>query len=42
MNNTAYIALGSNIGKKETYLKEAVKKLHEHPEVQVAINLIDI
>ncbi|MEH7803164.1 MULTISPECIES: 2-amino-4-hydroxy-6-hydroxymethyldihydropteridine diphosphokinase [Bacillus] len=35
MNNTAYIALGSNIGKKETYLKEAVKKLHEHPEVQV-------
>ena len=35
MNNTAYIALGSNIGKKETYLKEAVKKLHEHPGVQV-------
>ncbi|MCY7432837.1 2-amino-4-hydroxy-6-hydroxymethyldihydropteridine diphosphokinase [Bacillus safensis] len=37
MNNTAYIALGSNIGKKETYLKEAVKKLHEHPEVQVEL-----
>ncbi|PRR87645.1 MULTISPECIES: 2-amino-4-hydroxy-6-hydroxymethyldihydropteridine diphosphokinase [unclassified Bacillus (in: firmicutes)] len=37
MNNTAYIALGSNIGKKETYLKEAVKKLHEHPEVQVKL-----
>ncbi|CUB24031.1 2-amino-4-hydroxy-6-hydroxymethyldihydropteridinepyrophosphokinase [Bacillus safensis] len=37
MNNTAYIALGSNIGKKETYLKEAVKKLQEHPEVQVAL-----
>ncbi|WLP59777.1 2-amino-4-hydroxy-6-hydroxymethyldihydropteridine diphosphokinase [Bacillus pumilus] len=35
MNNTAYIALGSNIGKKETYLKEAVKKLHKHPDVQV-------
>lgn len=35
MNNTAYIALGSNIGKKETYLKEAVKKLYEHPDVQV-------
>ncbi|MFF2416567.1 2-amino-4-hydroxy-6-hydroxymethyldihydropteridine diphosphokinase [Bacillus safensis] len=37
MNNTAYIALGSNIGKKEIYLKEAVKKLHEHPEVQVEL-----
>lgn len=37
MNNTAYIALGSNIGKKETYLKEAVKRLHEHPEVQVEL-----
>ncbi|QRY36415.1 2-amino-4-hydroxy-6-hydroxymethyldihydropteridine diphosphokinase [Bacillus sp. PDNC022] len=37
MNNTAYIALGSNIGKKETYLREAVKKLHEHPEVQVEL-----
>ena len=37
MNNTAYIALGSNIGKKETYLKEAVRKLHEHPEVQVEL-----
>ena len=37
MNNTAYIALGSNIGKKETYLKEAVKKLQEHPEVQVEL-----
>ncbi|MGG1862538.1 2-amino-4-hydroxy-6-hydroxymethyldihydropteridine diphosphokinase [Bacillus safensis] len=37
MNNTAYIALGSNIGKKETYLKEAVKKLHEHPEIQVEL-----
>ena len=37
MNNIAYIALGSNIGKKETYLKEAVKKLHEHPEVQVEL-----
>lgn len=37
MNNTAYIALGSNIGKKETYLKEAIKKLHEHPEVQVEL-----
>ncbi|AOZ88590.1 2-amino-4-hydroxy-6-hydroxymethyldihydropteridine diphosphokinase [Bacillus xiamenensis] len=37
MNNTAYIALGSNIGKKETYLKEAVKKLHEHPDVQVEL-----
>ncbi|MEB2359623.1 2-amino-4-hydroxy-6-hydroxymethyldihydropteridine diphosphokinase [Bacillus pumilus] len=35
MNNTAYIALGSNIGKKETYLTEAVKKLHKHPDVQV-------
>lgn len=35
MNNTAYIALGSNIGKKETYLKEAVKKLYEHSDVQV-------
>ncbi|MGE6632296.1 2-amino-4-hydroxy-6-hydroxymethyldihydropteridine diphosphokinase [Bacillus sp. NPDC077027] len=35
MSNTAYIALGSNIGKKETYLKEAVKRLHQHPEVQV-------
>ncbi|MCY8144599.1 2-amino-4-hydroxy-6-hydroxymethyldihydropteridine diphosphokinase [Bacillus haynesii] len=35
MNNTAYIALGSNIGRREEYLKKAVSLLHHHPSVQV-------
>ncbi|MFS0836407.1 2-amino-4-hydroxy-6-hydroxymethyldihydropteridine diphosphokinase [Paenibacillus sp. 1P03SA] len=32
---TAYIALGSNIGDREWYLTEALKKLDEHPHIQV-------
>lgn len=35
MNNTAYIALGSNIGRREEYLKKAVSLLHQHPSVEV-------
>ncbi|PJZ02330.1 2-amino-4-hydroxy-6-hydroxymethyldihydropteridine diphosphokinase [Bacillus vallismortis] len=35
MNNIAYIALGSNIGDKETYLRRAVTLLHQHDEVTV-------
>ncbi|MEX3914524.1 2-amino-4-hydroxy-6-hydroxymethyldihydropteridine diphosphokinase [Bacillus paralicheniformis] len=35
MNNSAYIALGSNIGQREEYLKKAVSLLHQHPSVQV-------
>ncbi|MCO4852281.1 2-amino-4-hydroxy-6-hydroxymethyldihydropteridine diphosphokinase [Bacillus vallismortis] len=35
MNNIAYIALGSNIGDKETYLRRAVTLLHQHDAVTV-------
>lgn len=35
MNNIAYIALGSNIGDRETYLRQAVASLHQHAAVTV-------
>ncbi|KYD05599.1 2-amino-4-hydroxy-6-hydroxymethyldihydropteridine diphosphokinase [Bacillus atrophaeus] len=35
MNNTAYIALGSNIGDRESYLRQAVVLLHQHEAVTV-------
>lgn len=35
MKHTAYIALGSNIGSREEYLKKAVALLHQHPSVTV-------
>lgn len=35
MWHTAYIALGSNMGDKEAYIKEAVRKLDEHRECKV-------
>ena len=35
MTHTAYIALGSNIGQREEYLKKAVALLHQHPYVTV-------
>lgn len=35
MWHTAYIALGSNMGDKEAYIKEAVRKLNEHRECKV-------
>ncbi|MCY7783544.1 MULTISPECIES: 2-amino-4-hydroxy-6-hydroxymethyldihydropteridine diphosphokinase [unclassified Bacillus (in: firmicutes)] len=35
MNNIAYIALGSNIGDRETYLRQAVALLHQHDAVMV-------
>jgi 2-amino-4-hydroxy-6-hydroxymethyldihydropteridine diphosphokinase len=33
--NEAYIALGSNDGDREVYLKKAISKLHEHPSILV-------
>ncbi|MEC1503760.1 2-amino-4-hydroxy-6-hydroxymethyldihydropteridine diphosphokinase [Bacillus sonorensis] len=35
MKHTAYIALGSNIGPREEFLKKAVALLHQHPSVAV-------
>ncbi|GIP36366.1 2-amino-4-hydroxy-6-hydroxymethyldihydropteridine diphosphokinase [Paenibacillus sp. J2TS4] len=35
VNNTAYIALGSNLGVREQYLQEALRKLNQHPFIQV-------
>ncbi|MCY9110651.1 2-amino-4-hydroxy-6-hydroxymethyldihydropteridine diphosphokinase [Bacillus atrophaeus] len=35
MNNTAYIALGSNIGDRESYLRQAVVLLQQHEAVTV-------
>lgn len=33
--NTAYIALGANIGDKEQYLKDAIELLQKTPEIDV-------
>ena len=35
MNNIAYIALGSNIGERYTYLTEAIQFLNKSPYIQV-------
>lgn len=33
--HVAYLGLGSNIGERETLLREALRRLHRHPSVQV-------
>lgn len=35
MNNTAYISLGSNIGNREDFLKQAIKELARDPDIFV-------
>ena len=35
MNNIAYIALGSNIGERYTYLTEAIQFLNKNPYIKV-------
>lgn len=35
MNNIAYVALGSNMGDRETYLRRAVSIIHQHPQIKV-------
>ncbi|MCP8971156.1 2-amino-4-hydroxy-6-hydroxymethyldihydropteridine diphosphokinase [Ectobacillus ponti] len=35
MRNTAYLALGSNIGDRAAFLSEAVSSLRGHPDIQV-------
>lgn len=41
MKNHAYIALGSNIGDREQYLKDAIKKIHNYPNIKV-VNISSI
>ena len=41
MGNTAFIALGSNIGNRYDYLTEAKKQLANHPEIKV-VNISSI
>lgn len=31
--HTAYLSVGSNMGEKEVYIKEAVEKLQQHPQI---------
>ncbi|MGP4078166.1 2-amino-4-hydroxy-6-hydroxymethyldihydropteridine diphosphokinase [Halobacillus sp. K22] len=35
--NTAYIALGSNISKREEFLKNAVESIEDHPDITVVL-----
>ncbi|WP_456272798.1 2-amino-4-hydroxy-6-hydroxymethyldihydropteridine diphosphokinase [Bacillus sp. AK031] len=35
MKNTAYLSLGSNVGNRENYLKEAIKLLNHHHDIEV-------
>jgi 2-amino-4-hydroxy-6-hydroxymethyldihydropteridine diphosphokinase len=35
MGNTAFIALGSNIGNRHEYLTNAIKKLANHPKIKL-------
>ncbi|WP_078433078.1 2-amino-4-hydroxy-6-hydroxymethyldihydropteridine diphosphokinase [Metabacillus halosaccharovorans] len=41
MKNHAYIALGSNIGDREQYLIDAIKKIHNYPNIKV-VNISSI
>ncbi len=41
MKNHAYIALGSNIGDREQYLIDAIKKIHHYPSIKV-VNISSI
>lgn len=41
MKNQAYIALGSNMGDRERYLIEAIKKIHQQPNIEV-VNISSI
>ncbi|MEH6992218.1 2-amino-4-hydroxy-6-hydroxymethyldihydropteridine diphosphokinase [Neobacillus drentensis] len=41
MGNTAFIALGSNIGNRYDYLKEAIKQLANHPKIKM-VNISSI
>ncbi|RIW29843.1 2-amino-4-hydroxy-6-hydroxymethyldihydropteridine diphosphokinase [Bacillus salacetis] len=36
MESIAYLSLGSNEGNREQYLKEAIKRLNQDPEIEVA------
>lgn len=35
MKVESYIAIGSNIGDREGYLLQSVKKIHQHPKIEV-------
>ncbi|WP_409252502.1 2-amino-4-hydroxy-6-hydroxymethyldihydropteridine diphosphokinase [Bacillus sp. SCS-153A] len=35
MNSYAYLSLGSNVGDREHYLKDAIRTLNEHHEIEV-------
>ncbi|HZH59047.1 MAG TPA: 2-amino-4-hydroxy-6-hydroxymethyldihydropteridine diphosphokinase [Metabacillus sp.] len=41
MKNQAYIALGSNMGDRERYLIDAIKKIHQQPDIKV-VNISSI
>lgn len=41
MKNNVYIALGSNIGDREKYLLDAIKKINRHPSIEV-VNISSI
>jgi len=41
MKNQAYIALGSNMGDRERYLIEAIKKIHQQSNIEV-VNISSI
>lgn len=35
MTNNAFLSLGSNMGSRESFLKQAISRLHQSPNVQV-------
>ncbi|UGB31087.1 2-amino-4-hydroxy-6-hydroxymethyldihydropteridine diphosphokinase [Metabacillus sp. B2-18] len=41
MKNDVYIALGSNMGNRERYLLDAIKKINQHPSISV-VNISSI
>jgi 2-amino-4-hydroxy-6-hydroxymethyldihydropteridine diphosphokinase len=34
--STAYLGLGSNLGEREEYLREAIRQLSENPQIEIA------